>query len=214
MKLEDITRLDAQGMANLPWPFKFGAMGILLIMLVAAGYWFDWKPLLEEKDIAVQKEAELRDTFTSKKQKAINLPIYKQQMVDIEKTFGVLLRQLPNKAEVAGLLSDISQAGIGRGLEFELFKPAANETPSEFYAELPVTIKVIGNFHDLGMFAMDVSKLPRIVTLHEISITPTGTKDGKSAELKLAMDATAKTYRYMDQDDAASKKKKGKGAKK
>jgi type IV pilus assembly protein PilO len=214
MKLEDITRLDAQGMANLPWPFKLGAMGILLIMLVSAGYWFDWQPLLDEKAAAVQKEAELRDTFTAKKQKAINLPIYKQQMVDIEKTFGVLLRQLPNKAEVAGLLSDISQAGIGRGLEFELFKPAANETPSEFYAELPVTIRVIGNFHDLGMFAMDVSKLPRIVTLHEISITPTGTKDGKSAELKLAMDATAKTYRYMDQDDAASKKKKSKGAKK
>jgi len=210
MTLDELTKLDAQGIANLPWTAKLVAMSTLLLILVGAGYWFDWQPILDEKGIAVQHEAELRNTFTSKKMQAVNLPLYKQQMVDIEKTFGVLLRQLPNKAEVDGLLSDISQAGIGRGLEFELFKPDTKEKPSEFYAELPVTIKVVGKFHDLGMFAMDVSKLPRIVTLHEITISPSSAKDG---QVKLVMDATAKTYRYLDQGEMAPKKKKGKGAK-
>jgi type IV pilus assembly protein PilO len=206
MKLEDLSKLDAQGIANLPWPAKFVAMGVLLLIIVGAGYWFDWQPLLDEKNAEVQKEAELRDVFITKKKQAINLPIYKQQMVDIEKTFGVLLRQLPNKAEVEGLLSDISQAGIGRGLEFEKFTPETKETPAAFYAELPVKIQVTGSFHDLGMFAMDVSKLSRIVTLHEISLTPIGSKDGKSVD-RLSMDATAKTYRYLDQGEMASKKK-------
>jgi type IV pilus assembly protein PilO len=200
MKLDDLKKLDVQGLANLPWVAKFVAMGILLILLLAAGYWYDWKPALDEIKIAQEKEAELRDTFIAKKKKAINLPIYKQQMADIERTFGVLLRQLPNKAEVDGLLSDISQAGIGRGLEFVLFKPAEKETPSEFYAELPVTIRVVGSFHEIGMFATDVSKLPRIVTLHELAIVPQ--KDSKqSGGPKLVMDAVAKTYRYLDQNE-------------
>jgi len=215
MKLEDLNKLDIQGIANLPWVAKLGAMVIVLVLLVAAGYLYDWKPKLEEIDTAKQKESTLRDEFLTKKKQAINLPIYKQQMVDIEKTFGVLLRQLPNKAEVDGLLSDISQAGIGRGLEFELFKPAAKETPSEFYAELPVTIRVVGGFHELGMFATDVSKLPRIVTLQEVSIALVQSKDAKQTEPKLAMDAIAKTYRYLDQGEMASKKKsEKKGAKK
>lgn len=208
MKLEELNNLDLQGLANLPLAAKSVAMGILLLVLVLAGYWFDWQPIMDETSAAVQQEAELRNTVLSKKRQAVNLPLYKQQMVDIEKTFGVLLRQLPNKAEVDGLLSDISQAGIGRGLEFELFKPDTKETPSEFYAELPVTIKVIGKFHDLGMFAMDVSRLPRIVTLHEVSIAPGSGKDNQG---RLVMDATAKTYRYLDQAEIGPKKKKGKG---
>lgn len=206
MKLDDLSKLDIQGIANLPWLAKFMAMGIMLMLLVAAGYWYDWSPTLDEIKAAQEKEAELRDTFIAKKKKAINLPIYKKQMADIEKTFGVLLRQLPNKAEVDGLLSDISQAGIGRGLEFVLFKPAANETPSEFYAELPVTIRVVGTFHEIGMFATDVSKLPRIVTLHEVVIAPQ--KDSKQpGGTKLTMDAVAKTYRYLDQNEMGGKKK-------
>lgn len=209
MKLDDLRKLDVQGIADLPWPAKLVAMGILLILLFAAGFWYDWMPTLDEIKIAQAKETELRDEFIAKKKKAINLPIYKKQMAEIDRTFGMLLRQLPNKAQVDGLLSDISQAGIGRGLEFVLFKPATRETPAGFYSELPVTIRVVGSFHEIGMFATDVSKLPRIVTLHELSIAPLKNAK-KPGEAKLAMDAVAKTYRYMDQDEIRTNAKSSK----
>lgn len=206
MKLEDFNQIDFNNAGSLPWPVKGVLLGTLLVLIVGAGYWFMWSPALEELEVAKQKEVELREVFLSKKRQAINLDAYKQQMIDIEKTFGALLRQLPDKSKMDGLLTDINQAGLERGLEFELFKPG-QETIADFYAEMPITIKVTGSYHDLGAFAADISRLSRIVTLNDLGIV-SGAKDGKEA--KLVMDAVAKTYRYLDSNEVASKKKAAK----
>lgn len=203
MKLEDFNQIDFNNAGSLPLPVKAVLLGVLLFLLVGAGYWFMWSPALEELESAKQKEVGLRQVFLDKKRQAINLDAYKQQMVDIEKTFGALLRQLPDKSKMDGLLTDINQAGLERGLDFELFKPG-KESIKDFYAEMPITIKVTGTYHDLGAFATDISKLSRIVTLNDLTISATG-KDDK--ENKLVMDAVAKTYRYLDSNEAASKKK-------
>lgn len=202
MKLEDFNQIDFKNAGSLPLPVKAVLLGVLLLILVAGGYWFLWSPALEELDQAKAKEAELKEIFLTKKREAINLDAYKQQMVDIEKTFGALLRQLPDKSQMDGLLTDINQAGLERGLEFDLFKPGA-ETLADFYAEMPITIKVTGSYHDLGAFATDISRLSRIVTLNDLAIVPVG-KDGKDS--RLVMDAVAKTYRYLDASEVASKK--------
>lgn len=203
MKLEDFNQIDFNNAGSLPLPVKAVLLGVLLFLLVGAGYWFMWSPALEELESVKQKEVGLRQVFLDKKRQAINLDAYKQQMVDIEKTFGALLRQLPDKSKMDGLLTDINQAGLERGLDFELFKPG-KESIKDFYAEMPITIKVTGTYHDLGAFATDISKLSRIVTLNDLTISATG-KDDK--ENKLVMDAVAKTYRYLDSNEAASKKK-------
>ncbi len=148
----------------------------------------------------------MRDTFLDKKKQAVDLEGYRKQLADIEKSFGTLLKQLPSKSEMEALLTDINQAGLGRGLQFELFKPAANENISEFYAELPINIRVTGSYHDMGAFASDISKLSRIVLLNDISLTQV--KDSA-----LAMDAVAKTYRYLDEEEVAQQRKAAKGAK-
>ena len=157
---------------------------------------------MAEIDQAKAKEQELRKVFLDKKAQAIKVDAYKQQMVDIEKTFGALLKQLPDKSQMDGLLTDINQAGLGRGLEFDLFKPG-QETVADFYAEMPIQIKIRGNYHDIGAFATDISKLSRIVTLNDLTIAPIG-KDTKDSMLSL--DATAKTYRYLDASELAAKK--------
>jgi type IV pilus assembly protein PilO len=206
MKLEDFNQIDFNNAGSLPWPVKGVLLSVLLVLLVGAGYWFMWSPALEELEVAKQKEVELREVFLNKKRQAINLDAYKQQMVDIEKTFGALLRQLPDKSKMDGLLTDINQAGLERGLDFELFKPG-QESVRDFYAEMPISIKVTGTYHDLGAFATDISRLSRIVTLEDLAISATS-KDGKEA--RLVMDAVAKTYRYLDANEAASKKKAAK----
>ena len=206
MKLEDFNQIDFNNAGSLPLPVKAVLLGVLLFLLVGAGYWFMWSPALEELESAKQKEVGLRQVFLDKKRQAINLDAYKQQMVDIEKTFGALLRQLPDKSKMDGLLTDINQAGLERGLDFELFKPG-KESIKDFYAEMPITIKVTGTYHDLGAFATDISKLSRIVTLNDLAISATG-KDDK--ETKLVMDAVAKTYRYLDASETAGKKKSSK----
>jgi type IV pilus assembly protein PilO len=147
--------------------------------------------------------------FVAKKNQAVKIEAYKQQMIDIEKTFGALLKQLPDKSQMDGLLTDINQAGLGRGLEFDLFKPG-QETIADFYAEMPIQIKIKGSYDDVGAFASDISRLSRIVTLNDISIVPLNkdTKDGP-----LVLEAVAKTYRYLDASEIAAKKateKKGK----
>ena len=209
MKLEDFNNIDLKTAGNLPMPVKGVLLGVLLLLILLAGYWFLWSNSLEELDQAKSKEEELRQTYVSKKTQAINLAAYQQQMVDIEKTFGALLRQLPDKSQMDGLLTDINQAGLERGLEFELFKPG-QETITDFYAELPISIKVTGSYHDLGAFASDVSRLSRIVTLNDVSIT-NANKEGK--ESQLTMEAVAKTYRYLDASEVASKKAADKAAK-
>ncbi|MGH8751082.1 MAG: type 4a pilus biogenesis protein PilO, partial [Burkholderiales bacterium] len=144
--------------------------------------------------------------FVDKKKQAINLETYRKQLAEIEQSFGALLKQLPNKSEMDALLTDINQAGLGRGLQFELFKPAASETVADFYATLPISIKITGNYHELGAFASDIAKLPRIVTLNDIAINPAGGV--------LSMDAVAKTYRYLDEEEIAKQKQTSKGKKK
>lgn len=201
MKLEDFNNIDFNNTGSLPLPVKSVLLAVAFILIVAAGYWFLWKPAFEELDQAKAKETELRQVFLDKKRQAVNLDAYKQQMVEIEKTFGALLRQLPDKSQMDGLLTDINQAGLERGLEFELFKPG-QESQADFYAEMPISIKVIGSYHNLGLFASDVSRLSRIVTLNNLNIT-SGGKDVK--DNLLAMEAVAKTYRYLDSNEVASK---------
>lgn len=201
MNLEDFNNIDPKNMGSLPLPVKAVILGAILILLVGAGYWFMWKPALEELDQVRAKETELRNVFLTKKKEAVNLPIYRQQMVDIERTFGALLRQLPNKSQMDGLLTDINQSGLEVGLEFALFKPEA-EKRAEFYAERPISISVLGSYHQLGAFSQRISELSRIVTLSDMKMSPV---KGKSGDL--AVTAIARTFRYLDADEVVSKPK-------
>ncbi|MDZ7656584.1 MAG: type 4a pilus biogenesis protein PilO [Sulfurimicrobium sp.] len=200
MNLDELKSLNIKDIGGWPVLPKLAALAALLIAVVFAAYWFDWSGELERLETVRQEESGLRETFLNKKKQAINLDTYRQQLKEIDQSFGALLKQLPNKSEMDALLVDINQAGLGRGLEFELFKPAASEVMSEFYAQLPVTIKVTGEYHDLGNFASDISQMPRIVTLNEIKIT--AAKDGR-----LTMDGVAKTYRYLDEEEVSAQKK-------
>ncbi len=202
MKLDDFNNIDFKNAGSLPMPVKLVLLGILAVVLIGLGYWFLWSPEIDALDQAKAKEQDLRQTFLIKKAQAIKVDAYKQQMIDIEKTFGALLKQLPDKSQMDGLLTDINQAGLGRGLEFDLFKPG-QETVADFYAEMPIQIKIKGNYHDVGAFATDISKLSRIVTLNDLNIAPLN-KDVKDSIL--TMEATAKTYRYLDSSEIAAKK--------
>ena len=202
MTLDDINKLDLKTLADWPLPTKLAALGLLCVAIVLAGWWFDWRGGMETLDAAKQKETELRSVFTTKKNQAINLEAYTKQLADIEQAFGALLKQLPNKQEMDALITDVNQAGLGRGLQFDLFKPDA-ETISEFYAETPIRVKVTGGYHDVAAFVSDVSKLSRIVTLQDIAMEPA--KDGV-----LNMDAIVKTYRYLDDEEVIARKQQAK----
>jgi len=194
--------LDPKRIGSAPVLIKLGVLLILLVLIIGASWYFDWDDQLTKIHGEAQKEDGLRKTFLTKKAEAVNLPSYLKQLEDIEKQFGALLKQLPGKSEMDALLTDINQAGLGRGLQFELFKPAAGETQRDFYAELPITIKITGNYHDIGAFASDISKLSRIVTLNDIGLATASTKGGI-----LTLDATAKTFRYLDQDEVAQQRR-------
>jgi type IV pilus assembly protein PilO len=201
MTLNDLRRLDPKKIGSWPILPKLGVLFITLVLIVAASWWFDWQHQIEGINQEKLKEEGLRKTFLTKKSEAINLPAYQKQLEDIEKQFGALLKQLPGKSEMDALLTDINQAGLGRGLQFELFKPAAQETRRDFYAELPISIKVTGNYHDIGAFASDIGKLSRIVTLENISLASAGKSGG------LALDALAKTFRYLDDEELAQQRR-------
>lgn len=205
MTLDDIKRLDPKKIGSWPALPKVAVLLLVLLVVVAAAYWFDWKSQVEQIDAEVAKEEQLKTTFIEKKKQALDLPAYRKQLEDIEKQFGALLRQLPGKSEMDALLTDINQAGLGRGLQFELFKPASSETVRDFYAELPITIKITGSYHDIGAFASDIGKLSRIVTLNDISLT--------SSKDALVMDATAKTFRYLDDEEIAAQRRSTKDKK-
>ncbi len=198
--LEELRTLDRRQPGNWPWPIKVATLLVVFIVIQAAAYFLVWQGQADQieqgrNDVAKQKEA-----FLEKKKLAVNLEAYKQQRAEIEQSFGALLKQLPNKSEMDALLIDINQAGLGRGLAFELFKPSEKENFTEFYAELPVNIKVTGNYHDLGAFASDVAKMPRIVLLTDLKLDPP--KDGV-----LSMEAVAKTYRYLDEEEVSKQRK-------
>jgi type IV pilus assembly protein PilO len=190
------------------WPPLPKAMLLvgLLVGIVVLGYFLDWQEQMEALDAGRVQEAKLKDDYVGKAQQAINLDLYRQQLREIDSSFGALLRQLPNRSQMDALLVDINQAGLGRGLQFELFKPAPSETKREFYAELPVTLKLNGTYHDMGQFASDIGQLSRIVTLNDIALT--GSKDGT-----LSMDVTAKTFRYLDDEEVAAQNRAAKGIK-
>ncbi len=211
MTLSDLRRLDPKKIGSWPILPKLGVLLITLVLIIAASWWFDWQHQIESINQEKLKEEGLRKTFLTKKSEAINLPAYQKQLEDIEKQFGALLKQLPGRSEMDALLTDINQAGLGRGLQFELFKPAAQETRRDFYAELPISIKVTGNYHDIGAFASDIGKLSRIVTLENISLASAGKGGG------LVLDALAKTFRYLDDEELAQQRRAAaakKGAKK
>lgn len=186
------------------WPVlpKLLALIATLAALVVGGYLADGQSQVEELEAGAVQEAKLKDEYKIKKQQAVNLDLHRQQLREIDNSFGALLKQLPNKSQMDALLVDINQAGLGRGLQFELFKPAAQETAKDFYAELPVSVRVTGGYHDMGQFASDIARLSRIVTLNNITITPAG-KDGST----LAMDTTANTFRYLDDEEVAKQRK-------
>jgi type IV pilus assembly protein PilO len=203
MTLAELRRLDPKKIGSWPAMPKVTVLMLVLVLLVGASYWFDWKDQLDQIDAEKAKETQLKATYVDKKKQALDLPAYRKQLEDIEKQFGALLRQLPGKSEMDALLTDINQAGLGRGLQFELFKPAAEETMREFYAELPISIRVTGSYHDIGAFASDIGKLSRIVTLNNVALSPG--KDGA-----LIMDATAKTFRYLDDEEITAQRRKDK----
>lgn len=196
MTLDDLQNLDFQNIGNWPMAAKAVAILVLCAAVLFAGYWFDTKDQLEVLTQAETKEQDLKTTFESKQAVAANLEAYRQQMAEIEKTFGALLLQLPSKNEIAELLVDISRVGLDSGLEFELFKPQ-DEIKKDFYAEFPIQIRVNGTYHQFGNFASGVAALPRIVTLHNLSIKLSKVKDSD----RLVMEATANTYRYLDKDE-------------
>jgi type IV pilus assembly protein PilO len=198
--IEELRSLDPKQPGNWPWPIKVGTFLAVFIVVQAAAYFLVWQGQQEEITKGQQEVAKQKETFLEKKRLAVNLEAYKQQRAEIEQSFGALLKQLPNKSEMDALLIDINQAGLGRGLAFELFKPAEKENFTEFYAELPVNIRVTGNYHDLGAFASDVAKMPRIVLLTDLKLDPP--KDGV-----LSMEAVAKTYRYLDEDEVSKQRK-------
>ena len=210
MNLE-LSDLDLANIAR--WPAAARAVVILALMggVIFLGYWFHTKEQLVELETVEQRELDLKVIFEKKAQQAANLEAYEQQLDEMRESFGAMLRQLPNKTEVEDLLVDVSQTGLAAGLEFELFDPQ-NEIPKDFYAELPITIRVIGNYHEFGDFISGVAALPRIVTVGDVSIA---SKSGTGGDGLLAMNLTAKTYRYMDEDERGgaedeAEQKKGK----
>lgn len=205
---EQFKNLNPNDVGTWPLAPKLAVVVGLFLAILVAGWWFVWSDQLNVLETRHQEEAKLKDEYVAKKKQAINLDLYTQQLNEIDRSFGALLKQLPNKTEVEALLVEINQAGLGRGLAFELFRPGA-EAVKDFYAELPITVRLTGSYHDLGAFAEDIGKLPRIVTLNNITISPPA-KDGS-----LVMDAVAKTFRYLDEEEVAKQKRAAQaGAKK
>jgi len=201
LDLSQFKNLDPNNIGSWPAPAKGGVIALVCLAVLGLGYWFDTQEQWAVLERARQNEERLKKDFETKQAKAANLEAYRQQMTEMEESFGTMLRQLPSKTEVADLLVDITQTGLASGLEFELFKPG-NDMPKEFYAELPIEVKVVGTYHSFGEFVSGVSALPRIVTLHDISIAPTAKVAGV-----LIMQGNAKTYRYLDEEEIAMARK-------
>ncbi|HEX5126331.1 MAG TPA: type 4a pilus biogenesis protein PilO [Rhodocyclaceae bacterium] len=203
--VDDFRNIDPRDPGVWPIAPRAAALVALFVVAIVAAWWFDWKGQMDLLDQRQQEEAQLKEEWLSKKTQAVSLEDYKKQLAEIDRQFGALLKQLPNKSEMEALLVDINQAGRGRGLQFDLWKPGT-ESIKEFYAELPIALRVTGNYDDLGNFASDVAKLPRIVTLSDLSIQPG--KDGG-----LTMDANAVTYRYLDEEEVAKQRREKAAAK-
>ena len=198
--LEDLRALDPRDPGRWPLPVRAGAVAVAFVALSVVGiYMLVWNEQRPELQRHQEEEQRLRQEYRDKHAKAVNLELYKQQLKDIERSFGALLRQLPGKTEVPSLLVDISQTGLAAGLQEKLFQPEP-EQRKDFYAELPINIRLTGSYHQFGEFVSGIAALPRIVTLHDIDIK----SDNKDAYDQLSLDLTAKTYRYLDEDEIAA----------
>lgn len=197
IKLDDFKNLNPKNPGAWPWLVKIVVFIALFLSILAAGAWFDWQDQWESLSRSKQQEEQLKETFLAKKKEAVNLDLIRKQLTETQESFGALLKQLPSKSEMDALLTDINQAGLGRGLQFELFRPGGEKVVGSF-AEQPITIKVSGSYDDIGKFSSDIAMLPRIVTLGDIAIAPTGGR--------LSMDAIAKTFRYLDEAEMAAQK--------
>lgn len=199
--LEDIRNLDPNDVGRWPAVFRLGAIGIIFVLAVSLlSYFLAWKPKKPDLDTARAAEQTLMENLTSKARKAANLDAYKAQLQEMEQSFGAMLRKLPNKTEVPNLLTDISQQGSGAGLDQKLFQPG-QQINKDFYAELPIKMRLTGSFHAIGAFVSGIAALPRIVTLHNVEISPAAKDKGVD---QLQLDVTAKTYRYLDDEEQAA----------
>ncbi|MDP2835263.1 MAG: type 4a pilus biogenesis protein PilO [Pseudomonadota bacterium] len=205
MNWSDLNNLDLKNIANAPLVVRALVLAVLFAAMLAGGWYLLWADTLKQLNASRQEEQSLRDGYAAKKTQAYHYTAYKQRLTDVEQSLASLLRQLPNRSEMDALLTDINQAGVGHGLDFELFRPGS-ESMAEFYATLPVSIKVSGRYHDIASFVSDLAMLPRIVTLHDISLAPA--KEGT-----LNMDARIQTYRYLDENELAAAKKQQGGKK-
>lgn len=201
MELSKLNELDLSNAGEWPVPIKAIVILIACIGLAVAVYYLDTESQLQRLDKERTTEVDLRQSFETKQRKAANLEAYRQQLEEMKESFGAMLRQLPDRTEVAALLVDVSQTGLASGLEFQLFQPQGEQT-KEFYAELPIDVRVTGRYHDFGRFISGLAALPRIVTIHDVKIGNTAGDTGADGA-KLAMQATVKTYRYLD--EAAAK---------
>jgi type IV pilus assembly protein PilO len=197
MNLEDLNELDFSNVGVWPTPVKAVVVILVAILMIVAGYYLVIEDQLVRLDTVQKKELTLLRDFEKKQAKAVNLDGYRKQLEEMKESFGTMLRQLPDKTEVAELLVDVSQTGLAAGLEFELFKPL-DEVPREFYAELPIQIVVRGEYHEFGDFISGLAALPRIVTIHDIKIKR---PSEKADQQDLMLQATAKTYRYLDEEE-------------
>ncbi len=200
IKLDDLKNLNPKNPGAWPWLVKIVAFATLFFCVVIAGAVFDWQGQWESLQKIKKEEDSLKETFLSKKKQAINLDLIKKQLTETQESFGALLKQLPSKSEMDALLTDINQAGLGRGLQFDLFRPGNETIRDGAFAEQPIAIRVTGSYDDIGKFSSDIAMLSRIVTLNEIAINPAGAG--------LSMDAIAKTFRYLDEEEASAQKKK------
>jgi len=206
--LDDFRNLNPKDVGAWPVLPRIAVLVGLFAVVLLAGWWFLWSDQLDTLAARQQDELKLKEEYVGKKTQAVNLDLYTQQMNEIDRSFGALLKQLPNKAEVESLLVEINQSGMGRGLQFELFKPG-QEVIKDFYAELPINVRLTGNYHDFGAFAGDIGRLSRIVTLNNIAIT----SNPQSKDGSLVMDAVTKTFRYLDEEELAAKRKAAQAAK-
>ena len=206
MNLSELNNLDLKDITSAPAPVRALVLAVLFLAILAGGWYLVWSDAIKSLDAARAEEQALRTSFTVKKGQVFHYEAYKRRLAEVEQSLAAMLRQLPDRSQMDALLADINQVGVGRGLEFNLFRPGA-ETLADFYATLPVAIKVSGSYHDIGGFVSDLAQMPRIVTLHDVALAPE--KEGL-----LTMDARVQTYRYLDENELAAVRRQKKAGEK
>ena len=206
MNLSELNNLDLKDITSAPAPVRALVLAVLFLAILAGGWYLVWSDAIKSLDAARAEEQALRTSFTVKKGQVFHYEAYKRRLAEVEQSLAAMLRQLPDRSQMDALLADINQVGVGRGLDFNLFRPGA-ETLADFYATLPVAIKVSGTYHDIGGFVSDLAQMPRIVTLHDVALAP-------EREGLLTMDARVQTYRYLDENELAAVRRQKKAGEK